>query len=215
MKVKETRTGKHTKKWILETALKLFNEHGAQAISTKRIAKEMGISPGNLYYHFNNKEAIIRAIVQHKPRQFEIVWNNKQFSPLGKFLELIAEMLISWKEYYFFKRDLGIVLARDPELKSWYHTYKQEISQKIRALLQELIESGALRLPNDPTIADSLITISWLIAEHWFSYLDIDDKPLQENLQKGFELIIQVWRPYLMRDTLDQMYRLKDGMFSN
>ena len=80
-------------------------------------------------------------------------------------------------------------------------------------ILQELIESGALRLPNDPTIVDSLITISWIIAEHWFSYLDIDAKPLQENLQKGVELIIQVWRPYLMRDTLNEIHRLKDDLF--
>ena len=51
-----------TKDKIITTAIKLFTLHGTQAISTNHIAKEMGISPGNLYYHFRNKNDIIRSI---------------------------------------------------------------------------------------------------------------------------------------------------------
>ena len=61
MSVRENRSGRQTKEWILETACRLFNEYGTAAISTKRIAKEMGISPGNLYYHFKNKELPIEG----------------------------------------------------------------------------------------------------------------------------------------------------------
>ena len=51
-----------TKDKIIATAIKLFNLHGTKAISTNHIAKEMGISPGNLYYHFRSKNDIIRSI---------------------------------------------------------------------------------------------------------------------------------------------------------
>ena len=51
-----------TKDKIIATAIDLFNIHGTKAISTNHIAKEMGISPGNLYYHFRSKNDIIRSI---------------------------------------------------------------------------------------------------------------------------------------------------------
>jgi AcrR family transcriptional regulator len=51
---------------ILATALRLLNEQGTAAVSTNHIAEALGMSPGNLYYHFRNKEAIIRALFEQQ-----------------------------------------------------------------------------------------------------------------------------------------------------
>ena len=66
-----------TRDKIIHTALGLFNEQGTKAVTTNHIAAAVGISPGNLYYHFRNKEDIIRAIFeqmdaygQHQPGTF-------------------------------------------------------------------------------------------------------------------------------------------------
>ena len=53
-----------TREKILDTALALFNKEGTAAISTNHIAEAAGISPGNLYYHFRNKEEVIRELFE-------------------------------------------------------------------------------------------------------------------------------------------------------
>ncbi len=44
-----------TKEKIKQVSIKLFNENETLSITTNHIAKEAGISPGNLYYHYKIK----------------------------------------------------------------------------------------------------------------------------------------------------------------
>ena len=53
---------------ILDAALKLFSHHGYGATSVNDIADEAGVSKGNVYHHFPDKEAIFRALLD---RYFE------------------------------------------------------------------------------------------------------------------------------------------------
>ncbi len=55
-----------TKLKILETARKLFNESNTQTATTNHIAKAMGISPGNLHYHYKNREEMNEELKPHK-----------------------------------------------------------------------------------------------------------------------------------------------------
>src|SRR6266536_2569583 len=53
-----------TRDRILETALRLFNEEGAAKVPTNRIATELEMSPGNLYYHFRQKEQLVDRLLR-------------------------------------------------------------------------------------------------------------------------------------------------------
>lgn len=48
---------------ILEAGRTVLLRDGHDATSTNRIAAEAGVSPGSFYQYFDNKEAVIRAIV--------------------------------------------------------------------------------------------------------------------------------------------------------
>jgi AcrR family transcriptional regulator len=48
---------------ILESALKLFSHRGYGATSVRDIAEDAGLSKGNVYHHFSDKETIFRELL--------------------------------------------------------------------------------------------------------------------------------------------------------
>src|SRR5579862_1944941 len=49
---------------IIETALKLFAEHGFDGTSTKNIAQAVGITEGLVFYYFPTKVALLAAVLE-------------------------------------------------------------------------------------------------------------------------------------------------------
>jgi AcrR family transcriptional regulator len=52
-----------SRKQILDSALKLFSHRGYGATSVNDIAEDAGLSKGNVYHHFPDKEAMFRALL--------------------------------------------------------------------------------------------------------------------------------------------------------
>lgn len=65
VKVRQTQVERSEKSRdaILEVALKLFSHRGYGATSVRDIAEEAGLSKGNVYHHFPDKETIFRALL--------------------------------------------------------------------------------------------------------------------------------------------------------
>src|SRR5690242_19244169 len=116
-----------TKDRILETALELFNQQGTSAVSTNHIAEALHMSPGNLYYHYRNKDEIIRALFERLFHAWDVSFAlPKDHVPTLDDLKALARINfeILWR-YRFAYRELIVLLNQDAILRERYITVRE------------------------------------------------------------------------------------------
>jgi AcrR family transcriptional regulator len=186
---------------ILATALRLFNEQGTAAISTNHIANELGMSPGNLYYHFRNKEEIIRALFEQQFALWDVLYTlpDDRLPTLADMQRLVqATFAISW-DYRFIYRELIVLLRRDEELQRRWVEVRARGFAGFRELVEQFVAAGVLRAPETPETVQRLAELCWLISEFWLASVEVSGQTV-DAAQKdyGVALMLQVLEPFLV-----------------
>jgi AcrR family transcriptional regulator len=142
-----------TRDRILECALSLFNQEGEPNVSTLQIANELGISPGNLYYHFHGKEPLVLELFERFQAEMAPLLNPPADAQLDVedywlFLNLIVERLALFR---FLFQDLSNLAGRLPKLargiRHWLNTLKRTLAGLLARLKAEgQLESDTLAL---------------------------------------------------------------------
>jgi AcrR family transcriptional regulator len=137
----------HTRERILATALRLFNEADTSAISTNHIATALGISPGNLYYHFRNKEEIIRALFEQQFARWDegYAFPDDRMANLDDLQQLVRATFVTAWEYRFMYRELIALLRRDSQLHQRWVEVRARLYWLPRALRPVCRRRGAAR----------------------------------------------------------------------
>lgn len=160
-----------TRDRILQTSLQLFNEQGERLVTTNHIAQHLGMSPGNLYYHFRNKQQIIAELFGEYMQQVDDYLRVPEGRALqvedkAMYLESIFRGL--W-DYRFLHRDLEHLLNSDAELAARYREFSRRCVRNGQAIYQGLVEAGILcAARTDP---QALATNSWMLMTGWVGYL--------------------------------------------
>ena len=195
-----------TRDKIINTAIQLFNEQGTKAVSTNHIASAIGISPGNLYYHFRNKEDIIRAIFEQMDayglEQYQIILNKYwpgTIDAMEQTFIMIQEF--NWR-YRFFKRELTTLIMNDPLLEEGFHSTNRQMLDMIRYTIDCGIANGSIKVMND-TKKGSFADAIWLVALFWLNYLEVGGEVVNElTLRRGSDVLRTVLQPYLTGEIL-------------
>ena len=186
------------RKRILDTALELFNERGTAVVSTNHIAAAASISPGNLYYHFGNKEEIIRALFEQlfdaHDHIFEVPKNGvPTFADLRRLVRLNFELLL---EYRFAYRELAALLRRDEILRERWLEVRRRGYVGFRELIAAFAEAGVVAAPADAGAVERLADLCWLISEFWLPSLEVNGQLVDAaQLERGVALTLQVLNP--------------------
>jgi len=158
---------------IVEGALELLNRPGGGAVTTNHIAAHLGMSPGNLYYHFRNREEIVRAMF---PR-IEAEGLAATAPPAGlrltahEFGERHLQGVHTLWRYRFFFRDLNQLVARDARLAEEYRDYQRRLRTQYRSIFELLITQGSMRAPEPADDLERLVADSIVIWANWIPHL--------------------------------------------
>jgi AcrR family transcriptional regulator len=183
-----------TRERILDVALALFNDAGTAPISTNHIAAAAAISPGNLYYHFRNKEQIVRSLFERLFSTYERVFalpdgRSPTVVDLRHLVRVNFEVL--W-EYRFAYRELAALLRRDEVLHERWLEVRRRGYVGFRDLVAAFVTAGVVAAPADAATIDRLADLCWLISEFWLPSLEVSGQPIDASqLERGVGLMLQ------------------------
>lgn len=195
-----------TKEKILETARILFNTHGISAISSKSIAEEMGISYGNLCYHFPKKDDIILQLYLNMQKNVEQQFKNIKEEVIN--LEfMLSRLKILFEEIYKYK---FIYLGITKVVRHFDHIKKHaqdQFDQRwniLDTISGFLIANGYMKTFKDERQKDMLIHALLMVSNSWISDAEVfykgkDDAKIDYYMQVFFNLV----RPTLTEKGLE------------
>lgn len=197
-----------TVKNILETARKLFNSTGTSKISTNHIAKEAGISPGNLYYHFKNKEEIIRSLFCEMAQKYDPLWDS--VIPDKDGFTAVADLIYYGFglsiEYRFLYLELAVLLKNDPELRKIHDEIMKKRMDHLEKTMLAALDTGIFLQKDDPSFIKTINRLFWLINQFWFSFMEITGEYLTADSQiEGTKFCIALLEPYLEPEVSEKL----------
>lgn len=136
-----------TKEKILNTSKDLFNEHGYSHVTIRMIALKLGISSGNLNYHFKKREEILEALYFDMVSDFD-----QRIETLAEiqisFSQILNDIQVSMKRmlnYKFIWMDLHNILKANEKIHThFYEVYQHRIDGNMY-LFDRLNEMGLMR----------------------------------------------------------------------
>lgn len=200
---------------IIESALVLFNEEGERNISTNHISAHLGISPGNLYYHFRNKdEIIVQLFKRYSDDLLHYLHNARLPESVCDAVSYMSGIYdVMWR-YRFLFSDVNTLLARSAELLGEHNNFTQaKVSPLLVNLLARLNGLGIIKA--DETAMNDLALNMWMITKYWFDFdgsIRGRAKLSEDSKVRGISRTLSLLRPYLLAQYLAEFDQTMSGL---
>ena len=194
---------RRTAERILEVTLVLFNRFGEPNVSTTLISAELGISPGNLYYHYPAKDELINSLFDRYEQALNELLNAgedvRNVEDAWFFMHTLFELI--W-QYRFLYRDLNDLLSKNRRLETHFQMILKNKTRAVKALLGGMSRSGAIQI--DSREIESTATSMVVVLTYWLSFEYVRDprhaleaENAQLALLRGAHHVLNLLVPYL------------------
>ncbi len=195
-----------TKERILLGALDLFNSDAATEVTTNDLAKHLLMSPGNLYFHYKNKEQIIRELFKRLAQETALIWKpqakkakNKEKMEMVDFID--RNLQLYWK-YRFFHRELYTLRKVDPELSKLWRTHLLKMSRWMIVLHKHWVRAGVMTPIQSKYEMEFLGELLFVASNSFMQFFEtVDRSPNQRTIDKARRHIMRMLMPYLSVET--------------
>jgi AcrR family transcriptional regulator len=205
---------RRTAERILEVTLELFNRFGEPNVSTTLISAELGISPGNLYYHYPAKDELINTLFDRYERALndllQAADNVRNVEDAWLFFHMLFELI--W-QYRFLYRDLNDLLSKNRRLETHFQFVLKNKSRAVQTVLGGLTRQHAVRI--EPREAEAAASAMVVVLTYWLSYEYVRDprKALEPEsaaaaLSRGAYHVLSLLMPYLEPAAREHLFQI-------
>lgn len=191
-----------TKEKILETALKLYNQQGVNAITSRHIAAEMGISAGNLHYHFRHTDEIIKTLYNNLSASFDQLLpaghaDKTMFQQFRESFVLSFELQYKYRFIFLHFVEIGL---RIPAIRKDYHRLIIRREHQFIHIFKLLVKEGVFRSDIPDEIWKALVTQLFIIADFWLSNNEITGQLKGKKAIRVYtEKLYAMFYPYMSK----------------
>ncbi len=189
-----------TRARILTKAIELFNELGTASVSLNALAESLGISAGNMQYHYKSRIEIVRAILEEMFSQFDAIYELAEEEPftldtLRRVMRLNFDLV--WK-YRFFYREFAALLRNDKILARRFREIQEKRLAEQKIIFKRLAASGAAQSDLSPKEIQNVTLIGWVLGNTWLLYVESTGQKINtDTMGQAVEIMVQHYKPYL------------------
>jgi len=212
---------RRTAERILEVTLDLFNRFGEPNVSTTLISAELGISPGNLYYHYPAKDALINALFDRYEHGLndllQAADSVRNVEDAWLFFHMLFELI--W-QYRFLYRDLNDLLSKNRRLETHFQFVLKNKSHAVAQVLDGLARGSSLRIDQRESapVASAMV----VVLTYWLSYEYVRDprRALEPEsagaaLSRGAYHVLSLLMPYLEPPSREHLFQIAGAYRGN
>jgi AcrR family transcriptional regulator len=205
---------RRTAERILEVTLELFNRFGEPNVSTTLISAELGISPGNLYYHYPAKDELINSLFDRYEHALNELLNAsdgvRNVEDAWFFMHTLFELI--W-QYRFLYRDLNDLLSKNRRLETHFQAVLKNKTRAVKTMLDAMSRSRAINI--DSREVEATATSMVVVLTYWLSFEYVRDprraleaENAQSALLRGAQHVLNLLVPYLEQEQRTHLLKL-------
>ncbi|MEH0156174.1 TetR/AcrR family transcriptional regulator [Limibacter armeniacum] len=203
-----------TKERILAESIQLFNEKGFSNSTMRDIAERVGISPGNLAYHYKNKDFIVEELFMQMEEERKSMLTEAQLIPSFDNINLqVRQILDLTDKYQFFYLDVLDIVRAYPNLAEMHRNYIEGHIQYIKAMLDHSVGIGNMRPEAVKGQYQRLAHTVWMVIFFWLMQEKVRGvESTSEELYKVLQVMWELVLPHLTEQGM--LHFQKMGAFS-
>ncbi len=203
-----------TKDRILATSLSLFNERGLSQVTLRTIAKEMGISQGNLNYHFKKRQDIIEGLYFQLVGRMDDIFSDLVTREVD--IPLIFEsnrgVIEAFYDFRFFMLDFVQIMRENPSIQEHYLQLQKARIGQFQQTVMILQNKGLVRAEEFEDEFNHLYQRMSILGDFWLSAATISRPAAKQEIQRYQLILSESIYPYLTPAGKQSFLQFRKGL---